>query len=248
LSSYAEIHFAPGVVFSGATSRAYYTLSFQNAANIRIYGGEVENPVNGPCVRFADSTNVLWWHFKIHDCAATGILGTSLNTSSNGLDLDGEISRVATDTSFDPHAEKCTGIHGAYFGATYQNSAPAMSGKFSLYIHDVPCGGAFQAGSNLVNTELWVKAVNITYRAQSQTAGNAIQFWGGALRNITVHDVTGDSLAGRVVETSGMYATGNSGIVVQYGRATNTLQNPLLSRINFGTDPAITYQDISPTP
>jgi hypothetical protein len=246
LSSYAEIHFAPGVVFSGATSRAYYTLSIQNAANIRIYGGDVTNPVNGPCVRVADSTNVLWWHFKIHDCAATGILGTSLSSSSSGLDFDGEIYHVAYDTSFDPHAEKCTGIHGAYLGATYQNSAPAMSGKFSLYIHDVQCGGAFQGGSNLVDSDLWVKASNITYQAQSQTAGNAIQFWGGDLKNITVHDVVGSSLAGRVVETSGMYSCCDSGIVVQYGRGTNALLNPLLSGADFATNPAITYQDISP--
>ena len=246
LSSYAEIHFAPGVVFSGATSRAYYTLSIQNAANVRIYGGELKNPVNGACVRVADSTNVLWWHFKLHDCAAGGIVGTNLNNSSSGLDFDGEIHHVAYDTSFDPHAEKCTGIHGAYLGATWQNSTPVMSGKFSLYIHDVPCGAAFQGGSNLANTELWIKAVNITYQAQSQTAGNAIQFWGGNLRNIVVRNVTGNVLAGRVVETNGIYSCCNSGIVVKYGRGTTTLQNPSLSRINFATHPAVIYEDSSP--
>jgi hypothetical protein len=245
LSSYAEIHFSRGVVFSGATSRGFYTIAISNASHIRIYGGEVENPVQGACVRINDSTDVLWWHFRLYDCAAGGILGTSIQRSSSGIDFDGEIDHVAYDTSFDPHADKCTGIHGAYLGATYQDAAPTISGRFSLYIRDVPCGAALQAGSNLVNTQLWIKAVDISHKAQANTAGNAIQFWGGDLHSITVHDVTGNYLAGRVVETSGMYSCCDSGIVVQHGRGMNTLQNPLLSRVNFLPNPAVTFLDVA---
>jgi len=248
LSAYAEIHFAPGVVFSGPTTRGLYTFWITRASNIRMYGGELTNPANGGCVRIDGSTNVLWWNFKLHDCAADGILATSVNKSSTGIDLDGEIYNVAYDRSFDPHAEKCTGLHGAYLGGTSQSDNVTFSGKFSLYVHDVPCGSAVQAGSNLSNAELWVKAANITFNAQSQVAGNAIQFWGGALNNITVHEVTGDRLAGRVVETNGMYSCCNSHVVVEYGRGTNTLRNPLLSRVNYAPNPAVAYQDVRPLP
>jgi parallel beta-helix repeat protein len=241
LRSYAEIHFAPGVTFSGAEIHGYSTFQISRSSKIRIYGGDVTNPVNGACVAVDSSTNILWWHFQLHDCSATGLFVASITRSLSGIDLDGEISHVAyAPNDFDPHAEKCTGIHGSYLGGS---SSLTLSGKFSLNVRDAECGAALQAGSNTVNTELWVKADDISYRARRQTAGNAIQFWGTGLHNITVHDVVADDLAGRVVETGGLYSCCNSGIVVEHGRGTNTLQNPLLSRVNYFPNPAITYRD-----
>lgn len=246
LSSYAEIHFAPGVVFSGAAAYKYYTVQISDSSNLRIYGGDVTNPANGACVRIDSSTNVVWWHFKIHDCAATGLFATSIDSASAGIDLDGEIDHVAyAPNRFDPHIEKCTGIHGAYLGG---DPSLSLSGKFSLHVHDSECGAAVQVGSNVVNTELWVTADDIPYEAKHQAAGNAIQFWGTGLHNITVHDVVGQDLAGRVVEAGGLYSCCNSGIVVQYGRGRDTLRNPLLSRVDYYPNPAITYENVGAWP
>ena len=246
LRSYAEIDFAPGVAFSGAAAFKYYTLQISDSSNLRIYGGDVTNPANGPCVRIDSSTNVLWWHFRIHNCAATGLFVTSIDGASAGIDLDGEIDHVAYQPDlFDPHLEKCTGIHGAYLGG---NPSLTLSGNFSLSVLDSACGGAVQVGSNVADSQLWVRADDIPFEAQHQAAGNAIQFWGTGLHQDTVHDVIGDNLAGRVVEASGLYACCNSGIVVQYGRGSNTLRNPLLSRVDYYPNPAITYENVQASP
>jgi len=247
LSAPAEIHFAPGVYFSGASQYAYNTVQISGARNLRLYGGDITGPM-GPCVRVQDSTNVLWWHFKIHDCAGTGLMATTINANNTGLDFDGEITHCGLDLTLDPHAEKGTGLHGAYLGATWNSTAYTTSGKFSLYVHDQPAGAAISAGSNLSNSEIWLQAANLSFQAQTQVAGNAIQFWGDNVKNVVVHEVTGDNLAGRVVETNGMYSCCDSNIVVEYGRGTNTLQNPLLSRVNYATNPAVSYQDVAPLP
>jgi hypothetical protein len=247
LTSYAEIHFAPGVVFSGAKDFKYYTLQLSNDSNIRLYGGEVDNPTNGACVRIDSSVNVLWWHFYFHNCASTGMQVGSISRAETGIDLDGTIDHVAYDpTDFDPHAEKCTGIHGAYLGG---DSSLDFSAKISIYVHDAECGAAMEVGTNTMNSELWLKAEHVPYEAKYQAAGNAIQFWGSGLNSITVHDVVGADLAGRVVNTGGVYTGGMSNVVVQYARATDTLQNPLLSRVNYETDVSgISYEDVAPLP
>ncbi len=247
LSAPAEIHFAPGVFFTGfAADTDLPAVWIVGAKNVRLYGGDLTNPGGGGILVY-DSTNVLWWHFKAHDAGGGCLSVFNVNSGSNGLDFDGDLSNCGLDLTDDPHAEVGTGQHGSYIGGGNTGYAVANS-KFSLYIHDQPYGAALQAGSNLSNDEFWVKAENVSFQAKSQVAGNAIQFWGGALKNITVHEVTGENLAGRVVETGGMYDTGNSNIVVMVARGTNTLMNPLLSRINCAPNPAVTYEDCSPLP
>jgi hypothetical protein len=246
LRSYAEIHFARGVVFSGATDFEYYTVQISNSSNIRIYGGRVMNPTNGSCVRVTDSTNIVWWHFHVLDCASTGMVVGSTIKNSTGIDLDGTIDHVAYDTSFDPHAEKCTGIHGLYLGG---NPTYSVSGKISVYVNDSVCGAGIQVGCHTRNTELWLRADHLPYVAQHQTAGNAIQFWCNNLSNITVHDVVANDIAGRVINTDGVYAGGMSNVVVRYGRGTDTLHNARFSRINYDeSTPGITYMDVAPRP
>jgi chitodextrinase len=248
LSSYAEIHFAPGVYFTGsATDTDLPAVWIVQAKNIRIYGGDLTN-YGGGCILAEADTNILWWGWKAHDCGGGGLsVFNAYGAGSSGLDFDGEISNSGLDLSDDPHTEVGTGQHAAYIGGG-DTAYTVDSSKFSLYVHDQPYGAAVQAGSNISNSEFWVKATNVTFDAQSQVAGNAIQFWGGALKNITVHEVTGANLAGRVVETNGMYSCCNSNIVVQYGRGTNTMENPLLSGSTFAPNAAVTYQDVQPLP
>ena len=243
LAGPAEIHFAPGVRFSGGSAHGFYALWFTGVRNLRLFGGDVTNP-GGGCVREDDSTNLLWWGFVLHDCGGTGLLATTVSKDASGLDFDGEITNCGLDRSLDPHAEKGTGLHAAYLGGTYQNPNLTTSGKFSLYVHDQSTGAAIQAGSSLVDTDLWLKAINVTFEAQQQAAGSGIQFWGGDLENIIVRHATGQNLAGRMIETSGMYVCCNSGIRVGYARASSTMKNPRLTGSTYDANPAVTYDDV----
>jgi hypothetical protein len=239
----AEIHFAPGVRFTGSSAQGFYALWFTGVRNLRLFGGDVTNP-GGGCVREDDSTNLLWWGFVLHDCGGTGLLATTVSKDASGLDFDGEITNCGLDRSLDPHAEKGTGLHAAYLGGTYRNPNLTTSGKFSLYVHDQSTGAAIQAGSSLVDTDLWLKAVNVTFDAQQQAAGSGIQFWGGDLENIVVRHATGQNLAGRMIETSGMYDCCNSNITVEYARASDTMDNPRLTGSTYDANPAVTYDDV----
>jgi Fibronectin type III domain len=248
LASPAEIHFDPGVQFTGtAVGSALPAIWIVGAKNIRLYGGDLTNPGGGAILVY-DSTNVLWWHFKAHDAAGGCLSVFNINSGSSGLDFDGELSRCGLDLSYDPHAEKGTGQHGSYIGGGNTAYTVANS-RFSLYVHDQPYGAAVQAGSNISSSEFWVKAVNVTFNAQSQVAGNALQLWANntgagnqGLKNLTVHKVTGENLAGRVVEVCCL--AGSSGIVVEYGRGINTMTNPKLNGSTFAPDPAVTYQNV----
>jgi hypothetical protein len=88
----------------------------------------------------------------------------------------------------------------------------------------------------------YVRAKDVTFQAQSQVAGNALQLFGD-LHNITVARVEGANLAGRVVETGvGLYSS-SSAIVVEHGRGQNTNLNPLLDDERYAAHPAVTYKD-----
>ena len=73
-------------------------------------------------------------------------------------------------------------------------------------------------------------------RAQSTSlagGGNALQLWGGNDKNITVHDLEADTLAGRAVETESL--TAGTGIVVSYARATNAAVSPMYQSSSYLT-------------
>jgi chitodextrinase len=247
LPSYAEIHFGPGVHFSGTEEgSALPAVWIVGARNIRLFGGDLSNPGGGAILVY-DSSGVLWWDFKAHEAGGGCLSVFNVNSGSSDLDFDGELWECGLDLSYDPHAERGTGQHGAYIGGGDTGYTVSRS-KFSLYVHDQPYGAAVQAGSNISGSEFWIKAVNVAFAAQRQVAGNAIQFWGGALNDITVHAVTGENLAGRVVETGGMYPCCNSNIVVEYGRGRNVLRNQPLSRVGFAADPAVVYRDVALLP
>ncbi len=225
-SSLVQIHFDPGVKFTGAPSGSYLPAVWIHGSNLALYGGDVTNRGND-CVRVqaasADSsgvTNVRWWGATIHDCAGTGFAVQGTGYPNSGLDIAAEIWHAGQDLSLDPHAEKGTGLHGAYLGGGTTTS----SGRFMLDVHDQPTGAAVQVGANLQNSQLWVQAQRITFQAVTQVAGNAVQLWGGNNRNVTVEDVEADSLAGRVIETDAL--DGGSGLSVLYARGTNTRLAP----------------------
>jgi hypothetical protein len=76
-----------------------------------------------------------------------------------------------------------------------------------------------------------VKAERITFPAQQQVAGNALQLWGtpGSVGRVRVPLLLGEDLQGRMVDTNlaaaGVYDT----VSVEYARHRRVLLNPLLA-------------------
>ena len=71
-----------------------------------------------------------------------------------------------------------------------------------------------------------VDARRLTFQAQYQVAGNALQWWGNGIRNVRVPYVYGENLAGRVSETDGLYDGSNpaGAITIEYGRSGGSIR------------------------
>lgn len=248
----AEIHFDSGVKFTGAAAGSRLPTVWFKGSNLRLYGGEVTtaNMGTNDCVRVqagtgdtSGPTNLLWWGVKIHDCASNGFSAQGTNYPNTGLDIEAEVWNTGKDLSIDPHAEKGSGMHGAYIGG----DAKVTSGKFVIYTHDQSTSaGGVQLGSNIQNSEVWVRAKNLNFVARQQTGANAVQFWGSNNSNVIVRNVEGINLQGRVVETDGTSYAGK-GITIEYGRGTNTLLNSFYSKVNF-YGAGINLGNVSPKP
>ena len=127
----------------------------------------------------------------------------------DGCDFQGEIDHWGGYITDDPHAEKGTGFHGA-------NIADAGTGivtdtRLALYVHDGPSGagvqiGAPSAGGRISGVTLYLKAVNLTMRAQSQVAGNALQEWGAVPIGMRVPYLEANDLEGRASDGEGIYS------------------------------------------
>jgi hypothetical protein len=232
-----------------------------DSSNLRIYGGDISGPPAGSVgnggVLVYHTTNVLWWGFYIHDVTSTGLGLAPIGGPITGCDFQGEIARWGQNPSWDPHAEKGTGEHAANVadvsGGVYTNN------RLALYAHDGSTGAAIQIGNpsdtgQISGNTIILKAVNLTMRATSQVAGNALQEWGGVPMQISVPYLEASNLQGRAVDANGVYSGVNqAGVAVAYGRATSTNLNSLLSSTESGISAATpwdprhstTYADVS---
>jgi hypothetical protein len=231
-----------------------------NSSNLRIFGGDIHGAppgqVGGSGVTIYHATNILWWHFHIHDVSSTGLGLAPVYGPISGCDFEGEIDHWGQNASYDPHSEKGTGEHGANVadvgGGVYSNN------RLALYAHDGATGAAIQIGNpdgtgQISGNTIILKAVNLTMHATSQVAGNALQEWGGVPMQINVPYLEASNLQGRAVDANGVYTgVSQSGVVVAYGRASNTNLNTSLSSTessvsaSLSWDPrhATIYQDI----
>jgi hypothetical protein len=215
---------------------------FVRASYHRIGGSiEMTNPLGGG-IRFEDCDHVVWHDPIIHDCMTGGLFVTSITRDNVALDVHARITRGGTSIKYDNHDEKGTGIHGAYIGGRWQEIHTTRDSVFRLDVDDQPYGAAVEVGEQCRDSVFYVRAKDVTFQAQMQVAGNALQLFGN-LHNVTVPRVEGTNLAGRVVETGvGLYSS-SSGIVVEHGRGTNTNLNPLLDDERYAPHPAVTYKD-----
>ena len=236
------------VYSAGSNLPAVY---LNDPSNITIYGGDVStSDTGGSCIKSYGMQNVVWWGFTAHDCGGTGFSFFSVTDVSSNNDFQGEIWKVGQNLAWDPHSEKGTGLHcvnmdddGAY--AFHDN-------RLAVYCHDIPTGAAIEYGSAgvaPVNNTIILKAVNLTDVAQTQTGGNALEFWGVAGQGADVKYLEVSNAQGYGVEDGGMNGHSLAGVTVDYGRASNTNLNPRYAGDNpWQTDDHVVYQDVQPTP
>jgi hypothetical protein len=233
LSARAEIDLT-GVSFVYTGGRQEDGVHIGNAQNLYIFGGNIStSDTGGVCLRVYGSQNVLWWGWKVHDCGASGFQAQAIGGPVDHDDFQGEISKVGQNLAWDPHAEKGTGLHAANLWDAATSGA-FTNNRFAFYAHDIPVGACVEYGNSqgiATGDILYLKCVNETEVAKTQTGGNALQIWGN-INNTTkatldVKYLEGDNLQGYAYLDSGLSSgVDASGITIEYGRASNTNQNP----------------------
>ena len=231
-----------GVTMAYTGSTALPSVWIHDASNIWLYGGDVHGPAAGQPgaggIAVYRASNIRWWGFHVHDVAHDGLDLFPVGGPIDGCDFQGEIDHWGGYVADDPHAEKGTGFHGA-------NIADAGTGivtntRLALYVHDGPSGAGVQIGApsasgRISGVTLYLKAVNLTKRAQSQVAGNAVQEWGAVPIGMRVPYLEADNIQGRANDGQGIYSgVSMAGVRAEFGRATNTNLNPYLSRTESG--------------
>ena len=222
-----------------------------NASNLYIFGGDIStSDTGGVCLRDYGSQNVLWWGFTAHDCGASGFQAQAIGGPVDHDDFQGTIWKVGQNLAWDPHAEKGTGLHGANLWDANQ-TGNFTNNRFAFYAHDIPVGACVEFGNDqgsATGNVLYLKCVNATDVAQTQTGGNALQIWGHTnTLGLDVKYLEGDNLQGfclRLGISSGQTA---KGVTIEYGRAANTNQNPRYAgQTPWDNQFGVVYQDVLP--
>ena len=232
LSAPAEIDLT-GVKIVYTGTRQENGVWLNNASNLYIFGGDISTSnTGGVCLRDYGSQNVLWWGFNAHNCGATGFQAQAIGGPVDHDDFQGTISKVGQNLAWDPHAEKGTGLHAANLWDANQ-TANFTNNRFAFYAHDIPVGACVEFGNNQPSSQatgnvLYLKCVNASDVAQMQTGGNALQIWGDTKRlGLDVKYLEGKDLQGFCLRTNGISSGQTArGVIIEYGRATNTNQNP----------------------
>jgi hypothetical protein len=233
LSAPAEIDLT-GVKLVYTGTQQVNAVWLNNANNLYIFGGDIStSDTGGVCLRVYGSQHVLWWGFTAHDCGATGFQAQAIGGPVDHDDFQGTIWKVGQHLAWDPHTEAGTGLHAANLWDANQTGA-FTNNRFAFYAHDIPVGACVEYGNNqgvATGNVLYLKCVNETMVAQTQTGGNALQLWGN-INNTTkatldVRYLEGDNLQGFAYRDSGLSSgVDASGIRIEYGRASSTNHNP----------------------
>src|SRR5581483_9773250 len=236
----------------------------ENALDVRIYGGDLSTSgTGGSCLNITGSQHVTWWGFTAHDCGSTGVSMFTLQPGANGYgpveydDLQGEIQKMGQHPAWDPHTEKCTGLHGANLADN--NRAPFAHNRIALYVHDSACSGAaIEFGASRPtpipnDNTIILSAERLTFISTIQTGGNCFQTWGYGTRHTTIkllecHDTTGHAYwAGGMFGAAGPNALPTD--TVDFGRASDTNQNSRYrSQPIWDRSGGTVFKDVRPGP
>lgn len=179
--------------------------------------------------------------FLVHDAAFTGVFSSAISRDVSGQVLVGKVRNCGYDATYDPHAEKGTGVHGVYVGATATEPSP-FKHVGCVWAFDVvtqPMGNAVQCGGYVRDCVFVIRARDLRFNAQRQIAGNGLAPW-GQLDNVTVRWLEVEDASGRACDPNGLWA---GSVTVEHGRARNTNQNPLLDRQPYKPSPYVSYRD-----
>jgi hypothetical protein len=255
LSAPAELDLT-GVSFVYSGGQDYNAVWLDNAQNLYIFGGDTStSDTGGGCISDYGSQHVLWWGFTAHDCGGDGFDAQAIGGPVDHNDFQGTIWNVGQNLAWDPHSEKGTGLHGAnLWDANY--TANFTNNRFAFYAHDIPVGACVEFGndqptSQATGNTLYLKCVNATELSTTQTGGNALQIWGDTnTLELDVKYLQADNLQGFALHDHGIY-TGQTanGVTIEYGRATNTNQNPRYAgRSPWDSYGNVAYKRVRPAP
>jgi hypothetical protein len=264
LPSYAEID------LSGHTGKFVYpgtenvsAVWVANASHIRIFGGDLSTPnKGGGCLHITGSQYVTWWGFVAHDCGGDGLTMFTLKPGDTGAgpvehdDIQGEVYSFAENPAWDPHREKCTGLHGANLADA--NYAPFDHNRIALYVHDSNCEGAgieFGAGQRTnipTNNTVYLKASGLSFVSTVQTGGNCFQAWGYGFRATEIKYLECDNVTGHPYWAGGLYRSSGAFLstdTVEHGRATNVRRNSRYAKDpNWDRSGGTSFEDVAPLP
>jgi hypothetical protein len=264
LSSYAEIDLTGvSIVYSGTNKVP--GVYIRNASHLYIFGGDITTGQGGSCVLWFSSQYVTYWGFNAHNCGTDGL---SMFTGKSGYsytgpvqhnDIEGEVSHTGQNaTAWDPHQEKCTGVHGAnladgnFFDFSYN--------RVALNVHDEPCaGGGIEFGSsqstNLPHDNtIILQCTNMTYLASIQTGGNCYQTWGYGNTHTDIKFINATNLEGHPYAAAGLYSKPNTYLTtdtLEYGRASKVNLNPFeysKDKVTWSRIGGTAFKDVLPLP
>lgn len=229
-----------------------------NSSNIRIYGGNI---ANHRILVYNPTSNFTWWNFYVHDTEGDGIDLFAPYTGVgdiNNIDFQGEVNHWGMNCAvMDPHAEKCTGIHGSNVADTSGGSV--TNSRIALYVHDAASGAGMEIGTGSTsvgarNNTIYLKCVNLTMKAVSQVAGNCVQVWGNNVTGNHYKYIEATNLQGRPYDCQGLYSGQSLATdVVEYGIASNTNLNLQMNEgipqnMRWDTRGGTVFQNVSPLP
>lgn len=259
------------IVYTGTA--ALSTVWVRNVLNVRIYGGDLSmsQPTvgGGACIAWTASQHSTWWGFDAHDCGSGGmtIFTASPGSSYAGPveydDIEGTIHHFSLNHGlFDPHTEKCTGLHGANLADG--NHYAFDYNRIALNVYDSACtGGGIEFGSAYnpstspagpipTQNTIILQCDSLTFISTIQTGGNCYQTWGYGETYTDIRYLHATNLAGHPYRAGGMYSSATTANAlstdkVEYGRAANVRLNP-----RYASDPdwdpkaGTAFQDVLP--
>lgn len=240
-------------IYSGKQNHSAVWLD--NPENLRIYGGDLStSDTGGACLVNHGGQYITWWYFTAHDCGGTGAGFSGGQAPTEHDDFNGTIWKVGQNLTWDPHTEKGTGLHCVNLDD--HNLYPFRSNRFAFHCHDIPTGAAIEYGASQradpkpVDNTIYLLADNLTDVAKIQTGGNGIQFWGVKGQSADIKFIEVTNAEGYGLWDGGMNkGTNLKGISVEYGRASNTNQNPLYAGQNPWSDRlGEVYRSVQPSP
>jgi hypothetical protein len=227
-------------VYSG--TKDYSAVWLDDPDNLRIYGGDLStSDTGGACLTDHGGQHITWWYFTAHGCGGTGASFSGGQAPTEHDDFNGTIWKVGQNLTWDPHTEKGTGLHCVNLDD--HNLYPFQNNRFAFSCHDIPTGAAIEYGASQrahpkpVGNTIYLLAVNLSDVAKYQTGGNGVQFWGVNGQSADIRFIQVENAQGYALWDGGMNAGTNlKGITIEYGRASNTNQNPRYANQNPWSD------------